>query len=735
MESDSALVRRVLAGETEAFRGLVERYQDAVFGVALSKTGSFADAEEIAQEAFLAAFDSLAKLKDPGRFGNWLYGIALNKARMQLRSAQRRKRTRERLARAGRDAAADESSAERELVRGAMERLTPANREAATLFYIDGYSVADISRFTRRPAGTIKRRLHDARRDLRKELATMVEKELKQSRPGRSFTERVLRKIHRVRVHLAGGEANSLLLTDGKQRSFMMVIGKGEAKALQPWLEGAGSADAMDAHTALVRMLDTFGAHVERLTVAELKSSVFHASLAVRVGKRTEQVDCRPSDGINLAVRARAPMYAHKDVADRCTMLGTGRKPLSPDQAWRKVVEGGPAFTKKLPFFENIAQVIDALEKNPEADQARKALQQAAPDFHCKPSMVKDVTDGMAQLRAWVDRCKGSRREGVATGLLGAIYLYPAKDPQRAIPYLQRAHKLAPKDDRIAFDLATAYARTRRADEAFAILKNDKLTVFGQKVRSLARNCGNFVNLWDDPRFERMFGKPEPRWKHGILEAQARVLHWTRLPARGRREPSEQWRTAMGLAGRYLPGEEHDGPFKAPAGDRALRKRVEQVLECGPVAPIVRVSWAPEQKKPRRSYLICEVAPKRVAVLSLRWEEAWMIGSVVGEPPRPMTAQTFAALARAARIKLDAAALLKRRRWGIEAALIARKGKRREVISIEGPAAVAVAFASNCPILITEALAEKLRLRGKRPPPAAWPSGRRIVVSKVRPRT
>jgi len=64
----------------------VERYKDAVYGVALSKAGSFADAEDLAQEIFLAAYESLPKLKLHAKFGSWLYGIALNKTRMHLRS-------------------------------------------------------------------------------------------------------------------------------------------------------------------------------------------------------------------------------------------------------------------------------------------------------------------------------------------------------------------------------------------------------------------------------------------------------------------------------------------------------------------------------------------------------------------------------------------------------------------------------------------------------------------------
>ena len=81
MQVDSELVKRSVNGDTVAFRELVERYQAAVFGVALSKTGSYCDAEDIAQEVLLAAFSSLASLKDPGSFGSWVYGIAVNKSR------------------------------------------------------------------------------------------------------------------------------------------------------------------------------------------------------------------------------------------------------------------------------------------------------------------------------------------------------------------------------------------------------------------------------------------------------------------------------------------------------------------------------------------------------------------------------------------------------------------------------------------------------------------------------
>ena len=99
-DSDGALVRRVLDGETECFRLLVERYQDAVFGVALSRTGNIADAEDIAQDSFLTTYESLPQLDEPHRFGAWLYGIARNKANARARSENRRRRREESAGRA-----------------------------------------------------------------------------------------------------------------------------------------------------------------------------------------------------------------------------------------------------------------------------------------------------------------------------------------------------------------------------------------------------------------------------------------------------------------------------------------------------------------------------------------------------------------------------------------------------------------------------------------------------------
>ena len=110
-----------------------------VFGVALSKTRSLADAEDVAQETFLAAYESLDRLKDRARFGSWLYGIALNKVKLQLRRHRQRGRALASARSTGPPVPpADESAARHELrdaVMAALARLSETNRETATLFY------------------------------------------------------------------------------------------------------------------------------------------------------------------------------------------------------------------------------------------------------------------------------------------------------------------------------------------------------------------------------------------------------------------------------------------------------------------------------------------------------------------------------------------------------------------------------------------------------------------------
>ena len=86
---EQALIRRVQAGEAEAFYELVQPYERAVFLAAVAIVKNEADAEEVAQEAVLKAFKALGRFRQESKFSTWLIQIAINEAKMKLRKDRR----------------------------------------------------------------------------------------------------------------------------------------------------------------------------------------------------------------------------------------------------------------------------------------------------------------------------------------------------------------------------------------------------------------------------------------------------------------------------------------------------------------------------------------------------------------------------------------------------------------------------------------------------------------------
>ena len=76
---DAQLVERTRDGDVDAFELLIAKYQKAIFNVALYKSRNYFDAEDLAQDVFLAAYKALPMLKAPENFSSWLFGIAYNR--------------------------------------------------------------------------------------------------------------------------------------------------------------------------------------------------------------------------------------------------------------------------------------------------------------------------------------------------------------------------------------------------------------------------------------------------------------------------------------------------------------------------------------------------------------------------------------------------------------------------------------------------------------------------------
>jgi RNA polymerase sigma-70 factor, ECF subfamily len=138
--SDAAIVARVLRGDVEVYRVLVERYRDRYARYAMHMLGNREDAEEALQDAFTRAYRSLGRCEDPERFAAWLFRILVNRCRTIGARRGRRGRTfvvdETALLEAAVEHPADRG-AWREEIERALQRLRPEQREAFLLKYVE----------------------------------------------------------------------------------------------------------------------------------------------------------------------------------------------------------------------------------------------------------------------------------------------------------------------------------------------------------------------------------------------------------------------------------------------------------------------------------------------------------------------------------------------------------------------------------------------------------------------
>ena len=161
-------------GERDAFRYLVERYQDVVFGTAYNMTRNRALAEELAQEAFLSAWKGIRSFRRGRPFKPWLMRILVNAV-----MAHRRRRTVETTPIEGSDLESDsedpedlaESRSEQQALQRAIGQLSPDHRQVVVLRYFADMTVPELARAAGLTEGTVKSRLHRAHQALRQELA------------------------------------------------------------------------------------------------------------------------------------------------------------------------------------------------------------------------------------------------------------------------------------------------------------------------------------------------------------------------------------------------------------------------------------------------------------------------------------------------------------------------------------------------------------------------------------
>ncbi len=160
----------MLAGDEDAYALLVRRYKDALYRYAERMTGRPDDAADVVQQAFIKGYQSLDRCRDPERVGGWLFRIAVNLCKDQLKGRARREVSLETTApiRATRDL--PEEGAERAEIREeiyrALQALSDEQREAFVLKHVEGWSYDEMAEKLEVSVPALKMRVHRAREQL-----------------------------------------------------------------------------------------------------------------------------------------------------------------------------------------------------------------------------------------------------------------------------------------------------------------------------------------------------------------------------------------------------------------------------------------------------------------------------------------------------------------------------------------------------------------------------------------
>jgi RNA polymerase sigma-70 factor (ECF subfamily) len=185
---EAQMIASILAGDTQLYHELIRPYERSVYMMALSYMKSEADAEDIAQEAFLKAFHHLATFRAEAKFSTWLIGIALNEARSRLRregilrmesiddTSDKAGDTSPAILRDWREVPSEvlERKEVRQMLQQAITNLPAIYREVFVLRDVEELNNVETAAALSISVGNVKVRLHRARLMLQKQLAPLL---------------------------------------------------------------------------------------------------------------------------------------------------------------------------------------------------------------------------------------------------------------------------------------------------------------------------------------------------------------------------------------------------------------------------------------------------------------------------------------------------------------------------------------------------------------------------------
>ncbi len=410
-KSDVDLVALAREGDKAAFGDLIERHQPTLKRLVQNMVHDAYLAQELTQEALLQAYLALPQLQQPQRFRSWLYSIGLNLCRNHLRTRRVDVYSLEAMM-GGLHVDAmplvglwsnnlpdpQEVAEERDLhqrVLTAVKTLSPKNQKATLLFYYEQLTLSEIAAILGVSVVAVKGRLHKSRQQLRIKLES-------QSRPINSISS--ISKSNAVhQAYMATGldlgtrkkkGENSMIPVkvidvlrkkseeeeEGKTHSHYIIVLLDEVgkRILNIWIghqEGQEIARHLLSHDTnrpltynfTASLLAAAGATLTEVRIESLKEEVFYATVKLDCQGEVREIDARPSDAINLALRLDCPLYVQDTI-----MQTTGVDISSADK-----LPSGLGLKAMSEELDEMKQKEEARrQKHQEASAAEKAAQQ-----------------------------------------------------------------------------------------------------------------------------------------------------------------------------------------------------------------------------------------------------------------------------------------------------------------------------------------------------------------------
>lgn len=359
-------IKKAQNGDQQAFAHLVQKYQTMVFASARHHLNRQEDAQDVAQDVFVNAYENLSSLQDPAKFSSWLRGITANLCKRQWRNRKRIFISYD--ADTDIEIITDDPTPEEQQemndtqnsVNALLNTLSETNRLVLTLHHIDDLPDEEIAHMLGLSPKAVRVRRHRAIKQLQAETITMIKENLTNNLLDNEFTEKVMKRVSLGGIGI-GDKHGTLTFNTEDFQYFSITMSKQDAEPIsanpKPSLmyskapEDRGYQFAIADTPEELEMYDQKPAHdifdftKELISLAKVKihqvildceKDKIQATVQVTQNKQSKSIPLNTKDAILLAGRTETPLYATTRVLEEMSFGENDIPPIKKEKVAAK---------------------------------------------------------------------------------------------------------------------------------------------------------------------------------------------------------------------------------------------------------------------------------------------------------------------------------------------------------------------------------------------------------------